>query len=222
MTVKNELLNLSEYWRGRLLRISRKLLRRHTNIHTILIGRVSEVCEVCEVCGEAVSSCEFLNFRFFVFLDEERDRVTGELKDPSVHFPADMVIVSEKYTVYEPGMSYINIPPSLSECDDECVEMESVETHGRASDEVDDDECEVDALHYEYGRVTPKLRQNYLEYLNTHCQHFVCSDFPEIITLNMMEMKRDDIRFFRCYLTGKFDQGYLVYNREMKPIISLN
>ncbi len=76
MTVKNDLLNLSEYWRGRLLRISRKLLRRHMNIHTIILGRV---------CGEAKSDCEFLNFQFFVFLDEERDRVTGEIREPSLN-----------------------------------------------------------------------------------------------------------------------------------------
>ncbi len=202
MAVKNDLINLSDYWRGRLLRISRKLLRRHRNVHTIILGRVSDECEVKK---EAESTCEFHNFRFFVFLDEERDRVTGEIKDPSVHFAADSVIVSEKYTVYEPGMGYENM---------------SVERHGRASE---CDECnEVDALHYEYSRVTPSLRQNYLDYLNTHCQHFVCSDFPEIVTLYMMEMKRDDARFFRHYLTGKFDKGYLVYNREMKPLPSLD
>ncbi len=215
MTVKNDLTNLSDYWRGRILRISRKILRRHLNVHTIIIGRKKG----------AENSCEFLDFQFFVFLDEERDLVTGEKRTPSVHFGEDEVIVSEKYTVYEPGMGYKNIT-GCDEAECECVcdeaecneaeEMVSVETHGRAS------ECdEVDALHYEFGRVTPELRQNYLEYLNTHCQLFVCSDFPKITTLNMMEMKRDDTRFFRFYLTGKFDKGYLVYNREMKPMPSL-
>ncbi len=95
----------------------------------------------------------------------------------------------------------------------------AVGRHGRAS--VCDDYDEADALHYEYGIVTPSLRQEYLEYLNTHCQFFVCNEFPEIVTLNMMEMKRDNVRFFRDYVTGKFDQGYLVYNREMKPMLSL-
>ncbi len=191
MSVKNNLQNLSEYWRGRLLRISRKLLKRHRNVHTILLGRV---CDVCDVRGDAESACEFHNFRFFVFLDEERDRVTREIREPSLNLGEGGVVVSEKYTVYEPGMGYKNITGSL---------MASVERHGRVS-------------------FRQNLRQEHLEYLNTHCQHFTCKDFPEIVTLNMMEMKRDDVRFFRYYLTGKFDTGYLVYNREMKPIISLN
>ncbi len=113
MAVKNDLINLSDYWRGRLLRISRKLLRRHRNIQTIILGRKSDVR------GETERGCEFHNFQFFVFLDEERDVVTGEIRDHSVHFAADSVIVSEKYTVYEPGMGYENM---------------SVERHGRVSE----------------------------------------------------------------------------------------
>ncbi len=107
MAVKNDLINLSDYWRGRLLRISRKLLRRHMNIQTILIGRG------CDVCGDAESACEFHDFRFFVFLDEERDRVTGEIRDSYVNSGEDGAVISEKYSVYEPGMGYKNITGSL-------------------------------------------------------------------------------------------------------------
>ncbi|MCP4353532.1 MAG: hypothetical protein GY795_49410, partial [Desulfobacterales bacterium] len=125
MTVKNNLQNLSEYWRGRLLRISRKLLKRHRNIHTILIGRV------CDVRGETERGCEFHDFRFFVFLEEERDRVTREIIAP-LNLGEDGAVISEKYSVYEPGMGYKNITGSLSECDGS-EEIVSVETHGRAS-----------------------------------------------------------------------------------------
>ncbi len=139
--------------------------------------------------------------------------VSGEKRAPSVHF-GEEVLVSEKYSVYEPGMGYKNITGTQSECVSEyeckCVgERECV------------DGCECKALHYEYGNLTPKLRQDYLDYLKTHCQHFMCKDFPEIVTLNMMEMKRDSAQFFRYYFTGKFDKGYWIYNKEMKPLPSL-
>ncbi len=54
--------------------------------------------------------------------------------------------------------------------------MMSVETHGRAS-----------------------LRLDYLEYLNTHCQLFVCNDFPEIVTPNMKKLSVYFLFKFRLY-----------------------
>ncbi len=76
-----------------------------------------------------------------------------------------------------------------------------------------------------YKRVTPKLRQDYLQFLYRNLNHFKCTDendlFPSITTLNSSVMKKEAARFHHLYVTSLNNSGYLVYNRDAKPYYSI-
>ncbi len=184
MNVTSDLVNLSIYWKMRLLRLTRKLLKKYPNIHSIIISRQ----------GAGLKSAEkFTEFELFLFLNEEADSEKGishSLKSGHPQGSAD------SYRIYEPGMGY----------------KRSERSHA---------ESETEALHYGFGTLSPELKQDYLNFLNTHCCFFETDGFPGITTLNSTEMKKDDSRFYGFYITGQFDNGYLICHREVKPKISL-
>ncbi|MCP4352196.1 MAG: hypothetical protein GY795_42595 [Desulfobacterales bacterium] len=76
-----------------------------------------------------------------------------------------------------------------------------------------------------YKRVTKKLRQDYLQFLYRNLNHFKCTDdndrFPSITTLNSSVMQKEAPRFYHLYVTSLNNNGYLVYNRDMKPYYSI-
>ncbi len=80
---------------------------------------------------------------------------------------------------------------------------------------------ETIALYYEYSVVPEKLQNDYLNLLSKHRMFFVKNDFPDVTAVNSAEMYNDDPKFYKLYITNQFEKGYLIYNSDLKPVISL-
>ncbi len=84
---------------------------------------------------------------------------------------------------------------------------------------------EAEILSMRYKRVTKKLRQDYLQFLYRNLNHFKGTDstdlYPLITTLNSLVIQTEAPRFHHLYVTSLNTNGYLVYNRDMKPYYSI-
>ncbi len=79
----------------------------------------------------------------------------------------------------------------------------------------------TDLLPLFFKDLTPELSRDFLAFLERGLNFFEYTDrsfdFPDIITLDIPEMMKDNFVFYKLYQTNAFDDGYLAYSRDLKP-----
>ncbi len=80
-----------------------------------------------------------------------------------------------------------------------------------------DDPC---ALLYRIKELR-KDESDYLGFLREHLNFFTINDYMDITTVNSPEMEKSNPLFCQLYTTYHFEKGYLIYNRLVKPFITL-
>ncbi len=138
---------------------------------------------------------ELCDFELIVFLNAENEIETKRIIAESVYYKGSGA-PSESYTVYDPGIAY-----EMS--DRELLPDEAL------------------ALHYEYCSVTEEWKNRYLSFISEHLKFFVKHDFMSITTINSPEMEKGNPIFYKLYVTGHFEKGYVIYNSTLKPFVSM-
>ncbi len=80
---------------------------------------------------------------------------------------------------------------------------------------------ETHALKNKYYKVYGKTRENYLNFLCDHLCYFTKHNFIDIVTVNTTEMEKDNPLFYQLYIAYRFEKGYLVYHKTLRPEIIL-
>ncbi len=77
------------------------------------------------------------------------------------------------------------------------------------------------ALNFHYSVVPQNLRRCYMKFLSIHEKTFVKNGFLNITTIDSSEMKFGDPLFYKLYIVHLYEKEYLVFNKSLKPIVSL-
>ncbi len=81
---------------------------------------------------------------------------------------------------------------------------------------------EVEALTFYFPHIHNKKGAEYLKYLEDHGTCFIKNDFLDVTTINSTEMEKSDPLFYNLYISYCFKKRYVIYNRLLKPIITMH
>ncbi len=80
---------------------------------------------------------------------------------------------------------------------------------------------EVEALTFYFRDIHKKKEPEYMRFLEDHVSLFIKKDYLDVTTVNSTEMEKSDPLFYRLYIGYCFKKRYVVYNRLLKPLITL-
>ncbi len=130
------------------------------------------------------------------FINAESETETKRIISESLYYGGSG-IPSENYRIYSPRRDYVKserLPLST----------------------------ETNALRYKYPNINKVKNGAYLEFLQEHITFFTKKGSMNITTINSPEMEKGNPLFSKLYITHRFQQGYLIYNELLKPIISMH
>ncbi len=78
------------------------------------------------------------------------------------------------------------------------------------------------ALSYDFENIYKETHDSYLEFLERHLIFFVKKDFMNVTTVNTTEMEKDCPLYSRLYIIYHSKAGYVLYNRDVQPIVTIN
>ncbi len=78
------------------------------------------------------------------------------------------------------------------------------------------------ALSYDFENIYKETQNTYLEFLERHLMFFVKKDFMNVTTVNTTEMEKERPLYSRLYMIYHSEKDYVIYNRDVRPIITIN
>ncbi len=136
------------------------------------------------------------DFELFVFFSAESETERERIISESVYYEGSGEI-SENYRISDPGKNYLKSDSSPSE-------------------------NEAEALLYKSVHMYRENEKAYLEFLQEHQKCFSKKNFLDITTINSPEMEKSNPLYYKLYMTHSFEKGYVIYNRLMKPFITMH
>ncbi len=138
---------------------------------------------------------EFSDFRLTLFINSESESETKR-KIEGTTYGIETGTFSVSSSLYHPDMGY-----------------KKEEREFWLSDST--------ALYFHYSVVPQNLRRCYMEFLSIHEKSFIKSGYLNITTIDSSEMKFGDPLFYKLYIVHLYEKGYLIFNKTLKPTISL-
>ncbi len=139
---------------------------------------------------------ETSDFELIVLVNAESEAERERIVSESVYNNGSEAL-SENCEIYDPGFAYI-----------------------RSEWAVAPDETE--ALTNKFTEVYEDTERAYLEFLPKHLNLFVKAGSMNVITINAPEMEKSDPLYYNLYIINKFDTGYMVYNRDIRSLITVH
>ncbi len=203
----DDMKNLTEQQRRIIARFANTLLKKLPDTHTIIMTRKP---------GLKFASL-LTDYEVIIFVNDDSEgddgegddgkgindrckcRCDGESKNRKSKSSASNIYaaVTETYPICNPQMDYIH-----------------------SSRLVDKEETE--ALTYEFKDIHEDTRHSYLNSLRKHLMFFVKKESMSVITVNTTEMHKKDRLYHRLYMIFKLETGYILYNRDTRPMVTLN
>ncbi len=75
---------------------------------------------------------------------------------------------------------------------------------------------------YDFENIYKETHDSYLEFLERHLMFFVKKDFMSVTTVNTTEMEKDCPLYSRLYMIYHAKTGYVLYNRDIQPFVTIN
>ncbi len=194
MNIIDDMKNLSDQQRRLIMRLANKLLKQLPTAHTIILTRRP---------GLKFASV-LTDYELTVFVTEYGVSVCDSVCDSASKSSGSKSSVSkiyaaatETYRVCNPGLDYIHSARLV-------------------------DEEEAEALSYEFRDVHDETRLSFLECLTKHLMFFVKKESMSVTTVNSTEMQKSDKLYYRLYMIFKLETGYVLYNRDVRPIVTIH
>ncbi len=203
----DDMKKLTEQQRRIIARFANTLLKKLPTTHTIIMTRkpglkfasvltdyelIIFVNEYGDDGGDGNDGEGMNNCRCKCRFDNEGK--SGKPKSSASHVYA---AVSETYRICNPQMDYIHSSRLV-------------------------DKEELEALTYGFKDVHEDTRHSYLKCLKKHLMFFVKRESMSVTTVNTTEMHKKDRLYHRLYMIFKLETGYVLYNRDTRPMVTLN
>ncbi len=143
-----------------------------------------------------VKAEKITDFELTIFFDAGSEEETKRIISESMHYSGSGA-VSENYTVLDPEKSYVR------------------------SEHVDNEEG-LKALLYKSVHLYKTKQIPYLEFIREHRKLFIKNDYITVSTMNSPEMEKSNPLFYKLYITHCYEMGHVVYNRLLKPFITMH
>ncbi len=212
MNITNDMKNLTEQQRRTIARFANTLLKKLPTIHTIIMTRkpglktasvLTDYELIIFACDDGSRSdikckkvCDDIRKILCDGVNDSVSDVVGKNKNPKSSVPDVYAAVGETYPICNPQMDYV-ISSRL----------------------VDKEESE--ALTYGFKDVHEDTRNSFLECLRKHLMFFVKRESMSVTTVNTTEMHKKDRLYHRLYMIFKLETGYVLYNRDTRPMVTL-
>ncbi len=207
MNITDDMKTLSEQHRRIIARFANTLLKKLPDTHTIIMTRrpglkIASVLtdyELIIFVGGGANGANGANGENEVNNCRCKCRCDDESKSRKPKSSASNVYAAaaETYPICNPQMDYIH-----------------------SSRLVDKEEAE--ALTYEFKDVHEDTRHSFLECLRKHLMFFVKRESISVTTVNTTEMQKKNRLYHRLYMIFKLETGYVLYNRDTRPMVTLN
>ncbi len=214
MTVKKDVMKLSENEKKELMDFSEKLMEKYDDIHTLLIMRP----EVEYIDTYALADFELVAFTrgkkgqapFNPGMGYEgQERSLGEIEALGMHY--------DHFNMITADLAELVDDEDDDDDDDYDVLSNIKEAYGITFEINEDTYCD-DSEKYQ---VSHELRSDYLNLLHNHLSLFEKEGSPSLTLINSAEMKAENDKFSTLYLSMQFEKGYALYNDQLKPILTL-
>ncbi len=139
---------------------------------------------------------EYTDFELLLFYNAETEEETRRIISES-SFYGGSGEVSKNYQIFNPGRGYLE--------SDRTVQSD-----------------ETWALLYKFRDNHTRKEPDYMAFLQEHLNFFTKSDYLGVTSLNTPEMEKSNPLFSSLYTTYHSEKGYLLFNKQVKPFITMH